>query len=314
MDYRIYRDEEKLIDIRLPNKLPITRLYSMRIVIDSGSGFCFGVRRAIATLEQELHKHGEVYCVGDIVHNEQEIERLQGLGLKIIENSELNTLHSTNVLFRAHGEPPSSYAIVEENELKLTDATCPVVLKLQQSIRQAWLQQKSVNGQVVLFGKKGHAEVIGLMGQTENECILVEDESQINKIDPERPCVVFAQTTKDPQQYRKLLQKIRQYTHAKMEAHNSICRQMADRAENLKTFALQHDVILFVGGTKSSNSRVLFDICNAINPDSHFLTSESEVDMEWFNPRPNSIGIFGATSTPLWLMERVRASCVEMLK
>lgn len=286
----------------------------MRIVIDNGSGFCFGVRRAIATLEQELRRKGSIHCVGDIVHNEQEIERLQKLGLKIIDNEGLAKLKNSSVLFRAHGEPPSSYEVVEKNNLKLIDATCPVVLKLQQSIRQAWQKQKKTGGQVVLFGKKGHAEVIGLMGQTDNECILVEDESQIDLIDPNRPCVVFAQTTKDPQQYMSLLQKIQARTSMKIEAHNSICRQMADRAEQLKSFALQHDTILFVGGAKSSNSKVLYGICKEINDSSYFLTSEEDIDESWFDSKPETIGIFGATSTPLWLMERVKARCVELLK
>ena len=286
----------------------------MRIVIDNGSGFCFGVRRAIATLEQELRRKGSIHCVGDIVHNEQEIERLQKLGLKIIDNEGLTKLKNSSVLFRAHGEPPSSYEIVEKNNLKLIDATCPVVLKLQQSIRQAWQKQKKAGGQVVLFGKKGHAEVIGLMGQTDNECILVEDETQIDLIDPNKPCVVFAQTTKDPQQYMSLLQKIQARTSMKIEAHNSICRQMADRAEQLKSFALQYDTILFVGGAKSSNSKVLFGICKDINTSSYFLTSEEDIDKSWFDSKPETIGIFGATSTPLWLMERVKARCVELLK
>lgn len=286
----------------------------MRIVIDNGSGFCFGVRRAIATLEQELRRKGSIHCVGDIVHNEQEIERLQKLGLKIIDNEGLTKLKNSSVLFRAHGEPPSSYEIVEKNNLKLIDATCPVVLKLQQSIRQAWQKQKKAGGQVVLFGKKGHAEVIGLMGQTDNECILVEDETQIDLIDPNKPCVVFAQTTKDPQQYMSLLQKIQARTSMKIEAHNSICRQMADRAEQLKSFALQYDTILFVGGAKSSNSKVLYGICKDINTSSYFLTSEEDIDKSWFDSKPETIGIFGATSTPLWLMERVKARCVELLK
>lgn len=285
----------------------------MRIVIDNGSGFCFGVRRAIATLEQELRRKGSIHCVGDIVHNEREIERLQKLGLKIIDNDGLANLKNASVLFRAHGEPPASYAVVEKNNLKLIDATCPVVLKLQQSIRLAWQKQKKLGGQVVLFGKKGHAEVIGLMGQTDNECILVEDESQIDQIDPDKPCVVFAQTTKDPQQYMELLKKIQARTSIKIEAHNSICRQMADRAEQLKSFALQYDTILFVGGAKSSNSKVLYGICKEINPSSYFLTSEEELDKAWFDSKPESIGIFGATSTPLWLMERVKTRCIDLL-
>lgn len=284
----------------------------MNVTIDEGSGFCFGVRRAIATLEDELSKNDVVYCVGDIVHNEREIERLQTHGMKIIDAQELPSLHDSSVLFRAHGEPPSSYHYVTTNHLNLTDATCPVVLKLQERIRHAYHKMQEVNGQIVLFGKKGHAEVIGLMGQTENKCILLEDESQIEQVDPEKPTEVFAQTTKDPQKYESLVSLIKTRVNNTVVAHNTICRQMADRAEHLKSFALAHDMILFVGGAKSSNSKVLYDICHSINANSHFVTSETDVNAEWFANRPKSVGIFGATSTPLWLMEEVK-STVEKL-
>ena len=280
----------------------------MNVTIDEGSGFCFGVRRAIATLEEELRKNNVVYCVGDIVHNEREIERLQSQGLKIIDSAELPNLHNSSVLFRAHGEPPSSYKYVTANNLTLTDATCPVVLKLQERIRDSYKKMQEVGGQVVLFGKKGHAEVIGLMGQTDNKCILLENESQIDLVDPDKPTEVFAQTTKDPQQYASLIDKIKQRVNNNVVAHNTICRQMADRAEHLKSFAQEHSMILFVGGAKSSNSKVLFDICQSINSNSHFVTSEADVIREWFESRPTSVGIFGATSTPLWLMEKVKSS------
>lgn len=284
----------------------------MQVVIDEGSGFCFGVKRAIATLEEELQHHSPVYCVGDIVHNEREIERLQSKGLKIIETSDLVELRDSSVLFRAHGEPPSSYNYIEKNHLELTDATCPVVLKLQERIRNAWQKMQAVDGQIVLFGKKGHAEVIGLMGQTDNKCILLENEGQIDKVDPNKPTEVFAQTTKDPQQYESLINKIRLRVKKDVVAHNTICRQMADRAEHLKTFAREHDLILFVGGAKSSNSKVLFEICKGINSNSHFVTSEEDVetmrDMLISVRHLKSIGIFGATSTPLWLMERVKVA------
>ncbi len=290
----------------------------MNVVIDEGSGFCFGVKRAIATLEEELKKHSTVYCVGDIVHNEREIERLQSSGLKIIDTTELAQLHNSAVLFRAHGEPPSSYAHVSRNNLSLTDATCPVVLRLQQRIRDAWQKMQPIDGQIVLFGKKGHAEVIGLMGQTDNKCILLENDSQIDLVAPNKPTEVFAQTTKDPQQYEQLVSKIKQHVNNTVVAHNTICRQMADRAEHLRTFAAAHNIILFVGGAKSSNSKVLFEICKNINPNSHFLTNEDDVEnvinSSQMLTTNASIGIFGATSTPLWLMERVKEKVETILK
>lgn len=278
----------------------------MNVVIDDGSGFCFGVRRAIATLEEELSSNNPVYCVGDIVHNEREIERLQNKGLKIIDVENLTTLHDCAVLFRAHGEPPSSYAVVKKNNLRLTDATCPVVLKLQQRIRESWKRLSKIGGQVVLFGKKGHAEVIGLMGQTNNECVLIENESQIYLIDSSKPTEVFSQTTKDPEQYSYLIKKIEEHVNNTVEAHHTICRQMSDRAQRLQNFANSHDMIIFVGGAKSSNSKVLYEICKNINPNSYFVTNENEVSEDWFSTMPSSVGIFGATSTPLWLMENVK--------
>ena len=290
----------------------------MKVIIDEGSGFCFGVKRAIATLEEELKKNSIVYCVGDIVHNEREIERLQSSGLKIIDTAELANLHNSAVLFRAHGEPPSSYSYVTRNQLTLTDATCPVVLRLQQRIRDAWKKMQAIGGQIVLFGKKGHAEVIGLMGQTDNKCILLENDTQIDLVAPNKPTEVFAQTTKDPQQYEQLISKIRQHVSNTVVAHNTICRQMADRAEHLRTFAAAHNMILFVGGAKSSNSKVLFEICKSINPNSHFLTNEDDVENVIKNSQmlttDVSIGIFGATSTPLWLMERVKEKVETILK
>lgn len=278
----------------------------MNVVIDDGSGFCFGVRRAIATLEEELSSNNPVYCVGDIVHNEREIERLQNKGLKIIDVENLTTLYDCAVLFRAHGEPPSSYSIVKKNNLRLTDATCPVVLKLQQRIRESWKRLSKIGGQVVLFGKKGHAEVIGLMGQTNNECVLIENESQIYLIDSSKPTEVFSQTTKDPEQYSYLIRKIEEHVNNTVEAHHTICRQMSDRAQRLQNFANSHDMIIFVGGAKSSNSKVLYEICKNINPNSYFVTNENEVSEDWFSTMPSSVGIFGATSTPLWLMENVK--------
>ena len=277
----------------------------MQVEIDTHSGFCFGVRRAIATLEARLGSGADIYCVGDIVHNEQEIARLQAKGLKVIESSELSRLRDSEILFRAHGEPPSSYATARANGLRLTDATCPVVLKLQERIRQAHTTMKARGGQVVIFGKKGHAEVIGLMGQTEGLGILVENEEQAAKVDPSRPVELFAQTTKNPDDYARIAAIIKGRNTAGVNVHDTICRQMAARAEQMEGFARSHTPMIFVGGAKSSNSKVLFDICQSINSESHFVTSEDDLRGEWFTGHEGPVGIMGATSTPLWLMERV---------
>lgn len=279
----------------------------MQVEIDKHSGFCFGVRRAIATLESRLSSGADVFCVGDIVHNEQEIARLQAKGLKVIESSELGSLHNCEILFRAHGEPPTSYATARANNLRLTDATCPVVLKLQERIREAHAKMKAIGGQVAIFGKKGHAEVIGLMGQTEGRGILIEnDEQAATLIDPSHPVELFAQTTKNPDDYARIASIIKSHNTQGVTVHDTICRQMAARAEQMGEFARTHTPIIFVGGAKSSNSKVLFDICRGINPDSHFVTSEEDVDPAWFTPGGDSpVGIMGATSTPSWLMERV---------
>lgn len=278
----------------------------MIVEIDSNSGFCFGVRRAIATLEAQLGRGEDVYCVGDIVHNGREIDRLRSKGLKVIEADELGSLHHVSVLFRAHGEPPSSYATVRANGLSLTDATCPVVLKLQDRIRQADARMMGQDGQVVVFGKKGHAEVIGLMGQIVGRGILLEDAGQIDLVDPSRPVELFAQTTKNPAEYAKIAELIKARSAAQVTVHDTICRQMATRAEGMEAFARSHSPVIFVGGAKSSNSKVLFDICRQINQDSHFVTAEDEVEPRWLEGRDGPVGIMGATSTPLWLMENVK--------
>lgn len=278
----------------------------MRVEIDTHSGFCFGVRRAIATLEARLGSGADLYCVGDIVHNEQEIARLQAKGLKVIESSEIGSLRNCEILFRAHGEPPESYATAKANGLRLTDATCPVVLKLQERIREAYAKMSAVGGQVAIYGKKGHAEVIGLMGQTGGNGILIENEAQASElIDPAHPVELFAQTTKNPDDYSRIASIIKRMNKAGVTVHDTICRQMAARAEQMGEFARTHSPIIFVGGAKSSNSKVLYDICRGINPDSHFVTSDEDVDARWFEGRDGTVGIMGATSTPLWLMERV---------
>ena len=278
----------------------------MKVEIDPHSGFCFGVRRAIATLEARLDRGEDVYCVGDIVHNGREIDRLRAKGLRVIEAKDLDSLHDANVLFRAHGEPPSSYDTVSRNGLTLTDATCPVVLRLQTRIREADARMTASGGQVVVFGKKGHAEVIGLMGQIKGRGILVENEGQVDLVDHTAPVELFAQTTKNPADYARIAQVIRARSSAEVTVHQTICQQMASRAERMGDFARSHSPVIFVGGAKSSNSKVLFDICSQINPKCHFVTSEEEVRPEWLVGAEGPVGIIGATSTPLWLMERVK--------
>ncbi len=287
----------------------------MSVEIDTNSGFCFGVRRAIATLEKGLSQGEELYCVGDIVHNEREIERLTQRGLRVIDSAELGLLErGSSVLFRAHGEPPKSYAAVRQNGLRLTDATCPVVLQLQRRIREAYERMRECDGKIIIFGKKGHAEVIGLMGQTGGDCVLIENLSQAEALEIDRPVEIFSQTTKNPQLYRQIVDTLRSRTKHDVRAHDTVCKQMSARADHLPRFAASHETIVFVGGAKSSNSKALFDICCSINPDSHFVTSESEVHQEWVGGEGNDVGITGATSTPLWLMQRVKETIDDMQK
>lgn len=279
----------------------------MNITIDHQSGFCFGVKKAIDAAENSLRQRNQVFCLGDIVHNEQEVERLEKLGLRIINQQELNGMNHKTVLFRAHGEPPASYETTSKLGINLIDATCPVVLKLQQRIKKAWELQRKQNGQIVIFGKKGHAEVTGLQGQTNFECIVIENLTDTHQLDYKRPMEIFAQTTKDPETFRLIVEQIKEkaFDPNLVIAHNTTCKQVSGRAERLATFALQHNIIIFVGGRKSSNSKILFDICKNINPKSYFVTEPSEIQRSWFEGQVESIGIFGATSTPMWLMEKI---------
>ncbi|MBS2213714.1 4-hydroxy-3-methylbut-2-enyl diphosphate reductase [Carboxylicivirga mesophila] len=273
--------------------------------IDKSSGFCFGVKKAIEAASQLLSDGEKVYCVGDIVHNEAESARLNQLGMRIIEHNDLEQLQDGTVLFRAHGEPPASYDKINASGLRLQDATCPVVLKLQQRIRQAYLEQKAAGGQIVIFGKPGHAEVIGLMGQTEDEAIIIESETDIHLIDAERPVEIFAQTTKDPDKLTRLVKLIQTRCHNEVKWHNTTCKQVTGRVPRIKEFAKAYPLIIFVGGRKSSNAKVLFDACKQVNPHSFFVSSADEVRPEWFNPGTSAVGVCGATSTPNWLMEQV---------
>jgi 4-hydroxy-3-methylbut-2-enyl diphosphate reductase len=286
---------------------------NIRVEIDKRSGFCFGVVNAINRAEKELESDEPLYCLGEIVHNGEEVERLKSLGLITISHNDLESLSGKKVLLRAHGEPPETYRKARTHGVNLVDASCPVVLKLQEKVRKGWEQMQQQNGQVVVFGKKGHAEVIGLVGQTQGNAIVIESISEVDSLDFTRPIELFAQTTKSADEYKTLSEEISSRMGVDsagnpihFRAYNSICGQVANRKKELISFSKNHDVILFVSGKNSSNGKMLYEVCKSINSRTHFVTSGSEVDKRWFN-NAQSVGVCGATSTPLWLMEQVAA-------
>lgn len=304
----------------------------MKIEIDKNSGFCFGVMRATSTAESELEKEQPLYCLGDIVHNGQEVERLTRLGLITIDHTQLASLQNARVLLRAHGEPPHTYEIARQNGIKIIDATCPVVLKLQQKIKQAYTTHP--DAQIVIYGKIGHAEVIGLEGQTEGKAIVIENENDLSKIDFSRPIILFSQTTKSVEGFNNLVNTIKTRISNKatdltpntqpstlnsqlnsgihFEYHDTICRNVANRIPDIKKFATQFDVILFVAGAKSSNGKVLFNECLSVNPRTYLVSSADELNPDWLK-NIESIGICGATSTPKWLMETIKQKINSIL-
>lgn len=277
----------------------------MTIDIDSNSGFCPGVVRAISTAETELGREGILYCLGDIVHNGQEVERLALMGLKCIEQEEFKRMRGGRVLLRAHGEPPVTYQTATENGIRLIDATCKVVLQLQGKIKQAYAEHPEA--QIVIYGKVGHAEVIGLNGQCENKAIIVEKEEDLEKIDYKREIILFSQTTMSIETFGKIVEEIKKRIGSNKTSftyYDTICRQVANRIPNIKTFARKYDLILFIAGKKSSNGRILFDECKRVNSNSYHINSADEMKSEWF-VNISSVGICGATSTPKWQMEEV---------
>jgi 4-hydroxy-3-methylbut-2-enyl diphosphate reductase len=285
----------------------------MKVEIDAKSGYCFGVEFAIQMAEDEMAEEGKpLYCLGDIVHNTMEVERLKAKGLVTIERDQLDELHDCKVLIRAHGEPPSTYELAIRNNIKLIDASCPVVLKLQNRVKNAYDSMKRQDGQIVIYGKQGHAEVIGLSGQTLNEAIIVTEEADLDQIDFSRPVTLFSQTTKSTKGFYHMKALIEQriqaakgtVTDTDFDANDSICRQVSNREPQMEAFSQRHDVILFVAGKKSSNGRALYQVCLTHNPRSYYIENETEIDPAWFSPS-DSIGICGATSTPNWLMEQV---------
>ena len=277
----------------------------MIVEIDHKSGFCFGVVNAVGKAEEMLNTDDMLYSLGHIVHNEMEVNRLKNLGLQKIDHEEFFKLHDCKVLIRAHGEPPSTYEYAEKNNITLIDATCPVVLKLQQRVKKAAEIMQKENGQVVIFGHQGHAEVTGLAGQTNIETIIIDNPEDFEKVDPSRPVVVFSQTTKSVDEFKKLTQHIQeQATTGRVETHDTICRQVSNRVIHLEKFAQRFDVVIFVGGLRSSNAQVLFDVCKKHNSSSFFVSSPEDVNPEWFSGA-EKVGVCGATSTPPWLMEKV---------
>lgn len=283
----------------------------MEIEIDSASGFCFGVVTAINKAEEELGPSGTLYCLGDIVHNSDEVERLRSKGLVTIDHDDLSRLHDVKVLLRAHGEPPSTYELARRNNIEIIDATCPVVLRLQQRIKATYASTPET--QIVIYGKSGHAEVNGLVGQTDGRAIVIEDESDLDKIDYSRDIALYSQTTKSLEGFRSVIDAIRSRLcdGVKFDYTDTICRQVASRVGHLREFAAAHEVVLFVAGLKSSNGRILYNQCREVNPRTHHIPNASAVKPEWFEGA-RSIGICGATSTPRWLMEQVR-DCVAKI-
>lgn len=293
----------------------------MKVTIDDNSGFCFGVTTAIETAERELKK-GQLFCLGDIVHNGQEVERLNQLGLETIDYDDLRTLHNVRVLFRAHGEPPSTYMIARQNSIEVIDASCPVVLKLQKRIRETYLQHYGTGVQIVIFGKKGHAEVIGLEGQTNNTAIVIEGIHDINKLDFTRPIYLFSQTTKSVEEFQQIVNQINEQRatnqeqgQVSFEYHDTICRNVANRVKRLQDFARSNDIILFVGGKKSSNAKVLYKNCLEVNSCTIFVSSTEDITPEILQQCHNTenVGICGATSTPKWLMENIKQYIEESI-
>ncbi len=280
----------------------------MTIEIDNGSGFCFGVTRAISKAEEELMASGHLYCLGDIVHNAAEVGRLEQRGLETITHEQLATLHGVKVLLRAHGEPPSTYECARSRDIEIIDATCPVVLKLQQRIKAMYDEAPEGNTkpQIVIYGKRGHAEVLGLVGQTAGNAIVIESADELSKIDYNRDIYLYSQTTKSLQGFKHIVSEIshRVAPGVTFRSFDTICRSVANRIPQIREFAARHDLILFVSGSKSSNGRILFAECLNANPDSHLVSNESEIDPAWLEGKER-IGICGATSTPRWLMNRV---------
>ena len=281
-----------------------------QIEIDNGSGFCFGVTTAIKKAEEELQKGNTLYCLGDIVHNGMECDRLRQMGLITINHEELANLQNAKVLLRAHGEPPATYETARRNNIEIIDATCPVVLQLQKRIKDKWTNDSKA--QVVIFGKNGHAEVLGLVGQTNGKAIVIEKFDDVKALDFTHDIYLYSQTTKSLDEFHRIIEYIQEHIspEASFQSFDTICRQVANRMPNISQFATRHDLILFVSGRKSSNGKVLYNECVRVNPNSYLIEGPDEIKPEWLKD-VKTIGICGATSTPKWLMEQCRDWILE---
>jgi 4-hydroxy-3-methylbut-2-enyl diphosphate reductase len=286
----------------------------LNIEIDNGSGFCFGVTTAIQKAEEELARGNKLYCLGDIVHNGMECERLREMGLITINHDEMAQLHDAKVLLRAHGEPPETYELARQNNIEIIDATCPVVLQLQKRIKRQYdsnnqsespSQSVKSAAQIVIFGKKGHAEVLGLVGQTHSNAIVIEYFDEVSQLDFSRDIYLYSQTTKSLDEFHRIIEYIQEHIspNATFKSFDTICRSVANRMPNISQFASRHDLILFVCGRKSSNGRVLFEECRRINPNTHLIEGPAEINPQWLE-NIKTVGICGATSTPKWLMKQ----------
>lgn len=285
----------------------------MDVIIDEKAGYCFGVEFAIQMAEAEIAESGKLYCLGDIVHNRMEIERLKNKGLITIDRKTLKTLKNCKVLIRAHGEPPETYRIALENNIEIIDASCPVVLKLQNRIKRSFDELKPRNGQMLIYGKEGHAEVVGLTGQTNNEALVISTIDDLAQVDFARPISLYSQTTKSTKGFYEIKAKIQEKILEKginpeetFKANDSICRQVSNRMPQMERFSQKCDVVVFVSGKKSSNGKALYNVCKSFNPKSYFVEEVAEVQPEWFE-NAEVVGISGATSTPVWLMREVAA-------
>ena len=284
-----------------------------KVEIDTNSGFCNGVVRAIQAAEKELEKGEQLYCLGDIVHNSNEVERLRAKGLITINHDELRQLRNAKVLLRAHGEPPETYRIAQENNIEIIDATCPVVLQLQRKIKKSYDTRTNNSDQILIYGKGGHAEVNGLVGQTNGEAIVLETSNDLDKVDFTHPITLYSQTTKSVQHFAEMVQIIEERTGGhNFEWHDTICRQVANRIPNIREFARTHDLVLFVCGKKSSNGKVLFEECRSVNAHTHLVSDIEELNPAWLEGK-NNIGICGATSTPRWLMTLFQERIEEII-
>ena len=292
----------------------------LQIEIDSGSGFCFGVTTAIQKAEEELARGTRLYCLGDIVHNGMECERLRAMGLITINHDEMANLHDAKVLLRAHGEPPATYELARRNHIEIIDATCPVVLQLQKRIKRQYEAgtpfsegSSGAPSQIVIFGKRGHAEVLGLVGQTHSSAIVIEHFDEVSQLDFSRDIYLYSQTTKSLDEFHRIIEYIQAHISPKatFKSFDTICRSVANRMPNISQFASRHDLILFVCGRKSSNGRVLYNECLRVNPNTHLIEGPDEILPQWLDGI-HTVGICGATSTPKWLMEQCRDALLGM--